>query len=80
MKIKVISIGNSKGIRLPNKVLKMYNISEEVSLVLEKEQIVLKPVNEARAGWAEAFAAGDSTEERLLPDFFNDEHSAPWQD
>jgi antitoxin MazE len=80
MKIKIISIGNSKGIRLPNKVLKLYNITDEVSLVLEKEHLLLKPVNNARAGWAEAFAQEVSTQERLLPDFFNDENDASWQD
>ena len=80
MKIKIISIGNSKGIRLPNKVLKLYNITDEVSLVLEKEHLLLKPVNNARAGWAEAFAQEASKQERLLPDFFNDENDASWQD
>jgi antitoxin MazE len=80
MKIKIISIGNSKGIRLPNKVLKLYNITDEVSLVLEKEHLLLKPVNNARAGWAEAFAQEVSTLERLLHDFFNDENDASWQD
>ena len=80
MKIKIISIGNSKGIRLPNKVLKLYNITDEVSLVLEKEHLLLKPVSNARAGWAEAFAQEVSAQERLLPDFFNDENDASWQD
>ena len=80
MKIKIISIGNSKGIRLPNKVLKLYNITDEVSLVLEKEHLLLKPVNNARAGWAEAFAQKVSEQERLMPDFFNDENDASWQD
>jgi len=80
MKIKIISIGNSKGIRLPNKVLKLYNITDEVSLVLEKEHLLLKPVNNARAGWAEAFSQQHTSEERLLPDFFNDENDASWQD
>ena len=80
MKIKIISIGNSKGIRLPNKVLKLYNITDEVSLVLEKEHLLLKPVNNTRAGWAEAFSQQYASEERMLPDFFNDEHNASWQD
>jgi antitoxin MazE len=80
MKIKIISIGNSKGIRLPNKVLKLYNITDEVSLVLEKEHLLLKPVNNARAGWAEAFSQHHASEERLLPDFFNDENDTSWQD
>ena len=80
MKIKIISIGNSKGIRLPNKVLKLYNITDEVSLVLEKEHLLLKPVNNARAGWAEAFSQHNASGERLLPDFFNDENDASWQD
>ncbi|MFM2394807.1 MAG: hypothetical protein RLZZ546_2789, partial [Bacteroidota bacterium] len=32
MKAKIIKIGNSKGIRLPNEIIKEYKLDEEVTL------------------------------------------------
>ena len=56
MKAKVISIGNSKGIRIPMAILKQCNIENEVDLEVEKEKIVIKPVKtKPRDGWNDAF-------------------------
>lgn len=56
MKVSVIKVGNSKGIRLNKTLIEKYNITEKVELVLEKDHIVLKPVTEARKNWGKAFA------------------------
>lgn len=75
MRIPVISVGNSKGIRLNKMLLKKYNISDSVDLVMEDDCIILRPVKKAREGWEEAFQSlhesGDDT--LLLPDVFDDE-------
>ena len=56
MKAKLISIGNSKGIRIPMAILKQCNIEKEVDLEVEKEKIVIKPVKtKTRDGWHDAF-------------------------
>src|SRR3989304_3369629 len=56
MKAKLISIGNSKGIRIPMAILKQCNIENEVDLEVEKEKIVIKPVKtKPRDGWNDAF-------------------------
>lgn len=56
MKAKLISIGNSKGIRIPMAILKQCNIENEVDLEVEKEKIVIKPVKtKPRDGWDDAF-------------------------
>lgn len=56
MKAKLVSIGNSKGIRIPMAVLKQCNIENEVDLKVEKEKIIIKPVKtSAREGWNDAF-------------------------
>ena len=56
MKAKLISIGNSKGIRIPMAILKQCNIENEVDLEVEKEKIVIKPAKtKPRDGWNDAF-------------------------
>ena len=56
MKTKLVSVGNSKGIRIPMVILKQCNIENEVDLEVEKEKIVIKPVkNMRREGWNDAF-------------------------
>lgn len=75
MEIPVISIGNSKGIRLSKTILEKYQIGEKVELVLEQDQIILRPMSVPRAGWENAFremhAQGD--DQLLMPDVFEDE-------
>ncbi len=43
MRVRVIKIGNSKGIRLSKTILQQYDIQDDVELILEDEQVVLKP-------------------------------------
>ncbi len=56
MKISVIRIGNSKGIRLNKVILEKYHIEDEVELILEPEAILIRPIVKVRQGWDEAFA------------------------
>jgi antitoxin MazE len=55
MKIKLITIGNSKGIRLSNTWIKQFQMKDEIELTLLKDGILLKPANEPRADWDERF-------------------------
>mgnify|MGYP001576291422 FL=1 len=56
MKTKLVSIGNSKGIRIPMAILKQFNIENEVDLEVKKEMIVIKPIKtKPREGWENAF-------------------------
>lgn len=55
MRIKVIDIGNSKGIRLSQTLLQQYNFTDEVSVELLKEGILISPPQKARTGWEEQF-------------------------
>jgi len=80
MEISVISIGNSKGIRLSKTVLEKYNIQDSLELILEKNYIILKPKTSPRKGWDKAFkkmheAADDQL---LLPEVFTDEDFESW--
>ncbi len=44
METSIIKIGNSKGLRLSKTILEKYNIKEKVELILEKGQIILRPI------------------------------------
>lgn len=56
MRTKLVSIGNSKGIRIPTAILKQCKIENEVDLEVEKEKIVIRPVKTIpRKGWNDAF-------------------------
>ncbi|MEI8142937.1 MAG: AbrB/MazE/SpoVT family DNA-binding domain-containing protein [Chitinophagia bacterium] len=62
MKAKIIKIGNSKGIRLPNELIKEYKLDEEVTLELREDCIVIKPVEvDPRAGWEAIYQKMDHT-------------------
>lgn len=55
MKVKIIQIGNSKGLRLSKTILKKYEIRDTVELILEEDHIIIKPANMPRQGWKPAF-------------------------
>jgi antitoxin MazE len=59
MRIKIIDIGNSKGVRLPTAVIKQYKFAEEVNLELHEDGIVLTPTIKPREGWSEKFSKSD---------------------
>ena len=81
MEVSVVKIGNSKGIRLSKTLLNKYNIKDSVDLILEKGQIVIKPLSSPRKGWEKAFKAmSENGDDRLLfNDVFEDENLEEWK-
>lgn len=75
MKTSIIQIGNSKGLRLSKTILERYNIKDTVELILEKGRIILKPVDQPRKGWDEAFSKmhRNNDDQLLIDDVFADE-------
>jgi antitoxin MazE len=56
MKINIIQIGNSKGIRIPASVLNQCHIGTEVEMNIENQKIVIIPVKQTpRQEWAKKF-------------------------
>ncbi len=55
MKVAIVPIGNSKGVRLPKAVLEQVGFSTEAELSVENGRIVLAPVSGRRCGWSKAF-------------------------
>ncbi len=81
MEVTVIKIGNSRGIRLSKTLLERYNIRDTVDLILEKGQIIIKPLSRPRKGWEKAFMEmnvnGD--DKLLINDIFEDENFEEWK-
>lgn len=75
MKIPLIKIGNSQGIRLSKTILKKYNIKNSLEIILEEGRIILKPITEPRQGWAEQFKemAKNGDDQLIIDDIFEDE-------
>ena len=75
IKASIIKIGNSKGLRLNKSILEWYNIKDTVELILEKGRIILKPVDQPRKGWDEAFRKMHTNKDDILliDDIFEDE-------
>ncbi len=67
MKVQLIRIGNSRGIRIPKTVLQECHLDEEVELAVEGNRVSIRPVARARKGWANAFRKMHARrDERLL--------------
>ena len=56
MRTRIVSIGNSQGIRIPKPLLEQAGLEGDVELRAEQGRIVIAAVRRARAGWAEAAA------------------------
>ena len=59
MEVKLVKIGNSRGVRLPKALLMQTGMTERVEIEARGNSIILKPVKNLRAGWEASFA-GDS--------------------
>jgi antitoxin MazE len=80
MEASIIQIGNSKGLRLNKQLLEQYKISDKVELVLEKDQIIIRPLKQVRAGWENAFRemSKNNDDQLLMNDVFEDEEFEEW--
>jgi antitoxin MazE len=65
MKTNVIRIGNSRGIRIPKKLLEECRLEDTVELEAHKDHLVVRSISKPRSGWEESFRSmaehGDDT-------------------
>jgi len=67
VKVQLVRIGNSRGIRIPEPILEQCELQGTVELHVENDHLVISPGHTFREGWGEAFrAAGPSTNDELL--------------
>ena len=80
METSIIKIGNSRGLRLNKTILEKYHIKDKVELILEKGQIILRPIESPRKNWEEKFKemSANNDDELLMNDVFEDENLDEW--
>lgn len=78
MELSIIKIGNSKGLRLSKELLTRYNIKDKVEVILKKDHLVLKPINEPRNNWNQAFKRmhTNNDDSLLIDDVFDQDVDA----
>ena len=76
MRLPIVQIGNSKGLRLNKMILEKYGLRDKVELELKDDHIILKPVNQPRKHWEEAFCQmhKNGDDQLLINDVFEDDH------
>ena len=55
VELKVVQIGNSRGVRLPKAVLERYQIKEALVLEAREDGLLLRGTNDKRMTWEETF-------------------------
>jgi len=83
MKVELVRIGNSRGIRIPKPIIEQCGFGDTVELRIENDRLIITPNCPARQGWEEAFrAAGpaenDELELGMLPPNEFDRESWRW--
>ena len=69
VKTRVVRIGNSQGVRIPKLLLDQIDLGEDVELVLQENQIVIRSALPARHGWEEVFRRmAEKGDDALLDD------------
>lgn len=82
METNVINVGNSKGIIIPAKFLKILNLKNRVRLSISENQIIISPIeNFPREDWEEKIKADiekNGVPQMEFPDVFEDENLDEW--
>ena len=80
MKIDIIKIGNSQGVRIPKTIMEQCGFRGSVEMEIEDGNLVLKPMK-VRAGWAESFKlmAANGDDELLIDDTIPTEYDEEWE-
>jgi antitoxin MazE len=55
MRTRIIKIGNSQGVRIPKLLLEQAGLGEEVELVVQDSQVLIRAMGKARRGWEDSF-------------------------
>lgn len=55
MKLQIVQIGNSLGVRIPKALLNQCGFKGHVVVTVKGNTLILAPYNEPRQGWDEAF-------------------------
>ena len=76
MKIELIRIGNSRGIRIPKPVIEQCGFGDRIELLVEQGRLIIAPDRSPRRDWKEAFAGASKQDPLLLEPFDPNEFDA----
>ena len=54
MKIRLVQIGNSRGVRLPKPVIEEAGLDDEVELQVRDGAVIIRALRDPRSGWEDA--------------------------
>lgn len=81
MKVNLVPIGNSRGVRIPASVIKECGFSDQLDMRVADGVVILAPVRGVREGWETAFErmAAAGQDEPLMDDALdNDFDNEDW--
>ena len=78
MKVNVVRIGNSRGIRIPKTILDQCRVTDAMELEVLGNQLLLRPPSRPRAGWDDAFRRMHQQGDDQLLDQDNAGVAASW--
>jgi antitoxin MazE len=55
MLLKIVQIGDSQAITIPQAIMEQYELTEEVEAIVEDKRVILSAKKKVREGWAELF-------------------------
>lgn len=82
METNIINVGNSKGIIIPAKLLKIFGFENVVNVEVEEGKLVISPSKKPRDGWDKMIKneiEKNGVANQLIPDFFEDEDNNDWK-
>ena len=68
MRVNIVPIGTSKGVRLPKALLEQCQAKDAFELEVKNGAIILHPVTQPRASWNDAFQAMAAQNDDVLLD------------
>lgn len=80
MKTRLITIGNSKGIRIPKSFIEEGKLTGEVEIELRQDGIFIKPVKKVRENWDDAFKKMAVAGDDKLIDAENLKNQSSWDE
>ncbi len=68
VRARIVSIGNSQGVRIPKLLLEQTGIQGEVELEVRQDRIIIHALRNARKDWEQAFQEMASNSDDILLD------------
>lgn len=66
MRVNIVSIGNSKGVRIPKAILEQCSFNNEAEIEVQNNHLIIKPIRKVREGWTDAFKKMHEQKEDML--------------